>query len=100
MHPLIAAFDTTSYAALGLLVCLFAGMISMEKRQRLAQRRVERKLDALMKHQGVELPSPLSPEVQKLTREPGQKIAAIKLHREQTGLSLTEAKTEVEEYGG
>ena len=100
MHPLLAAFDLTNYAALGLLVCLFAGMVSMEKRQRLAQRRIERKLDALMKHLNLELPNPLSPEVQKLTREPGQKIAAIKLHREQTGQSLVQAKTEVEEYGG
>jgi len=100
MHPLLAAFDPSSYVALGLLVCLFAGMISMEKRQRLAQRRIERKLDALMKQLNLEPPNPLSPEVQKLTREPGQKIAAIKLHREQTGLSLVEAKTEVEECGG
>ena len=100
MNPLLAAFDASSYAMLGLLVCLLAGMISLEKRQRLAQRRIERKLEALLKHQGVELPCPLSPEVQKLSRDPGQKIAAIKLHREQTGLSLVEAKNEVEEYGG
>lgn len=84
----------------GLLVCLFAGMISREKRQRLALRRVERKVDALLKHQGVAFPSKLSPEVQSLASDPRQKIAAIKLHRQQTGLSLAEAKAEVEEFGG
>ena len=85
---------------LGLLVCLLVGMVSREKRQRLALCRVERKVDALLKHQGVELPSKLSTEVQRLAVDPRQKIAAIKLHREQTGLSLAEAKAEVEEFGG
>ncbi len=100
MNPVLAAINVTDWAMLGLLVCLLVGMISWEKRQRLALRRVERKVDALLKHQGVELPCPLSPEVQKLARDSGQKIAAIRLHREQTGLSLAEAKAEVEAFGG
>lgn len=44
------------------------------------------------------MPSPLSPEVQALARDPKQKIAAIKLHREQNpGLGLAEAKREAED---
>jgi ribosomal protein L7/L12 len=42
----------------------------------------------------------LSPEVQRLARDPARRIAAIKLHREQTpGLGLAEAKAEVEDLG-
>ena len=59
-------------------------------------RRVERKLDALLKHHGVGL---LSPEVQFLAKDPSKKIAAIKLHREQNpGLGLADAKREVEDF--
>jgi ABC-type uncharacterized transport system ATPase subunit len=100
MNPVLAAINVPDGLMLGLLVCLLVGMVSREKRQRLALRRVERKVDALLKHQGVELPCKLSPEVQSLAVDPRQKIAAIKLHREQTGLSLAEAKAEVEEFGG
>jgi len=79
-------------------VIVLAGGSSFAARQRLDLRRVERKLDALLKHQGVVLPSPLSPEVQALARDPKQKIAAIKLHREQNpGLGLAEAKREAED---
>jgi ribosomal protein L7/L12 len=62
---------------------------------------VERKLDALLQHHGVNVPSPLSPEVQRLATNPRRKIAAIKLHREEhPGLTLAKAKTEVEEFRG
>jgi ribosomal protein L7/L12 len=40
----------------------------------------------------------LSDEVRRLARDPGNKILAIKLHREQTGLGLKEAKDAVEAY--
>jgi ribosomal protein L7/L12 len=63
-------------------------------------RQLERKLDALLQRAGVHLPSGLSPEVELLARDPAKKIAAIKLHREQTGLSLVEAKDAVEEFAG
>ena len=81
------------------IVIIFAGGVSYAARQRRDLGRIERKLDALLKHQGVELPSRLSPEVQLLARDPGRKIAAIKLHREQNpGLSLAEAKKEIEDF--
>jgi ribosomal protein L7/L12 len=40
----------------------------------------------------------MSEEVQRLARDPAQKIAAIKLHREQTGLGLAEAKANIEDF--
>jgi ribosomal protein L7/L12 len=63
-------------------------------------RRIERKLDALLKHQGVSQPPPasLSAEAQLIARDPSRKIEAIKLHREQTGVGLAEAKADVESF--
>lgn len=40
----------------------------------------------------------LSEEVQRLARDPAKKIEAIKLHREQTGLGLAEAKADIENF--
>jgi ribosomal protein L7/L12 len=40
----------------------------------------------------------MSEEVQRLARNPAQKIEAIKLHREQTGLGLAEAKADIEDF--
>ena len=98
MTPLIAVLDFGDYAVIAFIVIVFAGGASFAARQRLDLRRVERKLDALLKHQGIELPSRLSPEVQLLARDPSKKIAAIKLHREQNpGLGLADATQEVED---
>ena len=72
-------------------------------RQRAALRRIERKLDALLKQQGVPPPPPraageVSDEVQHLALDPAGRIEAIKLHREQTGCGLAEAKRDVEQF--
>lgn len=62
-------------------------------------RRIERKLDAIMAHLGLaEVDrSGLSSQA-KLYADSGQKIAAIKQHREDTGAGLAEAKQVVDEY--
>jgi hypothetical protein len=64
--------------------------------------RLEKKVDLILKHLGLEYVETnicgLSPEVQELVRKPGQKIQAIKLHREQTGAGLAEAKDAVESF--
>lgn len=70
----------------------------MVGRQRIDLRRLERKLDALLKQEGVQPAWGLSDEVQRLARDPGRKIAAIKLHREQTGAALAEAKADIEAF--
>ena len=101
MTPLLAILELSDYGVITLIVILFAGGASFASRQRLNLRRLECKLDALLKHHGVELPSRLSPEVQRLAKDPSQKIAAIKLHREQNpGLGLAEAKADIEDFWG
>ena len=72
-------------------------LTNMMQRQRFYLRCLDIKLDALLKHQGVEWPS-LSPEVQALALDL-RKIAAIKLHREENpGVGIVEAKAEVEAF--
>jgi ribosomal protein L7/L12 len=65
--------------------------------------RLERKVDLILAHLGIDYvettpPCRLSPEVQAVARIPGQKIFAIKLYREQTGVGLKEAKDAVEAF--
>lgn len=96
MTPLLAILEFGDYAVIAVIVIFFAGGASFAAQQRLDLRHVERKLDAIIKHQGVEL---LSPEVQRLAKDPSKKIAAIKLHREQNpGLGLADAKKEIEDF--
>ena len=88
------------FAIIAWIVVVFAGAAAYTTRQRVDLRRIERKLDALMQHQGGSLPpqGEMSDEVRQLARDPARKIEAIKLHREQTGLGLAEAKSDVEDY--
>lgn len=63
---------------------------------------MESKLDLLLKHFQIadasrDVVDGLSAEVRQLA-DAGQKIEAIKVHREQTGLGLKEAKDAVEAY--
>jgi hypothetical protein len=64
------------------------------------QLRMQRQLDAIMKHLGVaeppeSRPGALSPEVAALVTA-GRKIEAIKLYRQETGVGLKPAKDAVE----
>ncbi len=90
-----------------LIVSLFAGgttAFSMHKPFDIARlSRVEAKIDLILKHLALEYidpatPAGLSEEVKALANDPDQKIAAIKLHRKQTGLDLKEAKDVIEAY--
>ena len=63
--------------------------------------RLEKKVDLILKHLGLEYVEDtpkclMSPEVQALARDPTWKIEAIKVHREETGVGLKEAKDAVE----
>jgi ribosomal protein L7/L12 len=63
---------------------------------------VERKLNALIIHHGVDPTQgtlPLSDRVKELAADPGRKIEAIKAYREETGAGLAEAKKAVESFG-
>jgi ribosomal protein L7/L12 len=64
--------------------------------------RVERKLDLILAHLGIEYVEPapgdnLSEQVRALA-DRGEKIQAIKTHRDLTGAGLAEAKRAVEAY--
>jgi len=99
MSSLLGILELSDYAIIAFIVLVFAGASNVIAHQRIDLQRLERKLDALLKHHGVEPPSRLSPEVQRMARDPRQKIAAIKLHRDQNpGLGLAEAKAEIEDF--
>ncbi|MFM9956893.1 MAG: ribosomal protein L7/L12 [Phycisphaerales bacterium] len=58
-------------------------------------KRIERKLDLLLEAQGLASPSDGMDDIRELIAQ-GQKISAIKLYRERTGLGLAEAKAAVD----
>lgn len=62
--------------------------------------RIERKLNALLRHHGVDPTQglPLSDRVKQLAADPARKIQAIKAYREETGAGLAEAKEAVEAF--
>ncbi len=62
-------------------------------------RRIEEKLDLILKQLGIDYTETwnLSPEARALADQ-GDKIGAIKIHRETTGVGLAEAKYDVEAY--
>jgi hypothetical protein len=93
MTPFFALLDVGDFAIIfGIVFCVTAIYSKSVN-----SRRLEMKLDALLKHQGIILP-PLSDEVQRLARDPAKKVAAIQLHRHQTGLGLAKAKADIEEF--
>jgi hypothetical protein len=111
MTTLLAAVDFNSLA-LGAAIGAVIGFLSIGtghgkveanvKRLSLQMSDLQKKLDALLKHQGIAMPpsaSDLSPEVQMMAKDPSQKIAAIKLYREEhPGVGLAEAKERIEEF--
>lgn len=82
----------------GLIAAAIVARMTSGARQLRALSRVEAKLDALLKHEGVQF-EPYSdvpqPVVDALRR--GKKIEAIKEYRAATGAGLQEAKDYVEE---
>jgi hypothetical protein len=60
--------------------------------------RIEHKLDLILKQLGIEYVPPPKAAWQELADDPARKIEAIKVYREQQGVSLVEAKTAVEDY--
>jgi len=57
--------------------------------------RLERKVDLILKHLGIDPNQGVDEKIMELMKA-GQKIEAIKLYREQTGVGLKEAKDYVE----
>ncbi|MDA0285567.1 MAG: hypothetical protein O3B13_10775 [Planctomycetota bacterium] len=105
---MLAAFDGTEIAFWVWSLCIVAWLLSAARQQPVSGkkklRRLEAKVDAIIQHLGIELSEEmmqggLSEEVKRLA-DTGQKIAAIKLHREEATLGLKETKDDVESYLG
>jgi hypothetical protein len=103
---MFGVLEIWDYVWIAVIVSLFAGG-SAAYRYRTASDvrrliRLEGKLDLVLRQLGLEYTPPssgvLSQQVKALCADPAHKIAAIKLHREQTGASLAEAKATVEAY--
>jgi ribosomal protein L7/L12 len=61
-------------------------------------RRIEAKLDLVLAHLGISYAEEGVSEAVRQAIDRGEKIQAIKIHREETGVGLAEAKRAVEEY--
>lgn len=95
---LATVLGLSDFAIIAWLVLVLAGVITTFRRPSPDLDRVERKLDLLLKHFQIDHGNlGLSEEVRILARS-GDKVAAIKLHRELTGRGLAEAKADIEEY--
>lgn len=81
------------------LTCLvIAGVMTVQTGLSRAERRaarIERKLDLVLGHLGLEEEIPRKDEIIGLVRE-GKQVQAIKLYRESTGADLVEAKQAVD----
>jgi ribosomal protein L7/L12 len=82
--------------SVGILLVVLALYSSMTARFR----GIERKLNALLRHHGVDPLQGLviSDRVKQLAADPARKIEAIKAYREETGAGLAEAKEAVEAF--
>ena len=92
MWDTIGAWMSGFTMGLVLIGTLFVGKIAI------IVVRTERKVDALLRHSGVDLLAVANQEVESLVKA-GRKIEAIKAYRELTGASLAEAKAAVERMG-
>ena len=85
--------DIIVYNVLGWVIGLAVAFLVV--RAAAVMSRLERKLDVLLRHTGVDLQRLAVEEATTLARA-GKKIEAIKLYREYTGCGLAEAKAKVE----
>ena len=109
MTTLLAVMDFKDLAigaVIGAVIAIFTVASKADVNAKLLAlqlRELQKKLDALLKHQGVQMPPPpasgLSPELERLASIPETKIAAIKLYRQENpGASLREAKEKIEAF--
>jgi ribosomal protein L7/L12 len=89
--------DATFWLVLGtfLMVLLSMARNSSSVANGSKTSRLERKVDLILKHLGLDPNQGVDEKIMELMKA-GQKIEAIKLYREQTGVGLKEAKDYVE----
>ena len=101
--------NLSDFLVIGAIVLCFAGAAYAKgpdvrlQLLSLQVRVLQKKLDALLQHQGIVMPVPppsgLSQEVELLASVPDTKIAAIKQYREENpGVGLREAKGKIEAF--
>jgi hypothetical protein len=101
MTPIFATtLGFGDFAIIAWLMIVFTGGAAYAMHKSAYSQRIERKLDALLKHQGITLPpqAKLSEEVQRLARDPAQRSNAVMLHRTENELGLAEAKADIEAF--
>ena len=75
------------------VLLLTSAITAVRQQSKISQ--LEHQLHTLFKQRKGE--NPLSPEVELLAKDPKQKVAAIKLHRDQNpGMSIADAKWDIE----
>jgi len=86
------------YLILGILVLVWILSMYWETKSRMG--RLERKLNALLRHHGIDLTQgpALSDRVKQMAADPIRKIEAIKAYRDETGVGLAEAKEAIEAF--
>ena len=99
------ALEFVDFLVIGALIATLAGGSAyafFKPADRARLRRVEHKLDLILKHLDIPVPDPASLEgLSEATRQladAGDKIGAIRRHREGTGASLKDAKDAVKAY--
>ena len=104
---MFAVLELWDFLWIGIIVWAFAGgtaAYSMFKpSDRVRLRRLEAKVDLLLKHLNLEYlasptPGGLSQEIRALADDPETRMQAINLYREQTGAGPTEARATIEAY--
>ena len=86
MEPIIAI-------VVGVVVCVW--FLFILSKLYVATDRLERKVDLLLRHAGIDLPK-LAGEAAGILLREGKKIEAIRVYRAFTGCGLAEAKAKVE----
>ncbi|TWF79591.1 hypothetical protein FHX44_115525 [Pseudonocardia hierapolitana] len=95
------------YTLIGLVAAVALGLVvtSVATGRRDAERQmrrlalVERKLDEVLDHLGIEVPEPHLERVEALVAQ-GRTVQAVRVYREATGADLREAKEAVDRLGG
>ena len=87
--------DATFWLVLGTFLMVLLSMFRNSSSVANGNSRLERKVDLILKHLGIDPNQGVDEKIMELMKA-GQKIEAIKLYREQTGVGLREAKDYVE----
>ena len=91
--------DALAYLFLSLTALIIILSInSTVKRLDRKLKRIDMSLSLILNRMEIEFPSRLSERVKQMALDPDRKIEAIKLYREETNVSLKEAKEAVEDF--